>query len=86
MEFIIERTSHHGNQAPCEEAHEREVVEDDSNWGPDGWITEQIKVVRWFIDINTPEELVALEKKYGEIIISSCDAGPTLEIYDDYRE
>jgi len=85
MEFRIGRTSHNGNQAPCEEAYEREVVEEDSIFGAWRMSTKQI-VVRWFIDINTPEELVALEKKYGEIIISSCNAGPTLEIYDDYRE
>ena len=45
----------------------------------------------WTIEVNSIEELVALSRKYGEIIVadhylSSNDEYPTLEIYDDYRE
>lgn len=45
----------------------------------------------WTIEINSIEELVALSRKYGEIIIADHyldinDGHPTLEIYDDYRE
>lgn len=45
----------------------------------------------WTIEINSIEELVALSRKYGEIIITDHyldinDEYPTLEIYDDYRE
>ena len=45
----------------------------------------------WTIEINSIEELIALSRKYGEIIITDHyldinDMYPTLEIYDDYRE
>lgn len=45
----------------------------------------------WTIEINSIEELIALSRKYGEIIIADHylninDMHPTLEIYDDYRE
>ena len=45
----------------------------------------------WTIEINSIEELIALSRKYGEIIITDHylninDMHPTLEIYDDYRE
>ena len=45
----------------------------------------------WTIEINSIEELIALSRKYGEIIIAGHyldinDMYPTLEIYDDYRE
>ena len=45
----------------------------------------------WTIEIDSIEELIALSRKYGEIIITDHyldinDMYPTLEIYDDYRE
>ena len=45
----------------------------------------------WTIEIDSIDELIALSRKYGEIIIRDHyldinDMYPTLEIYDDYRE
>ncbi len=43
----------------------------------------------WYIKINTLEELIAFENKYGSLIISKVwDNGKEMqiEIYDDYRE
>ena len=42
----------------------------------------------WYIDINSLEELLKFEEKYGEIIIgTTCDGEiPIIEIYDTYRE
>lgn len=45
--------------------------------------------IAWFVDINTIDELIAFNKKYGELVITtsfidheSCE----IEIYDYYRE
>lgn len=43
----------------------------------------------WYIKINTLEELLAFENKYGALIISKDwdnQDGMQIEIYDDYRE
>lgn len=43
----------------------------------------------WFINIDTLEELLAFQKKYGNIILTTDWRNPNvleLEIYDDYRE
>lgn len=43
----------------------------------------------WFIEINTLEDLLKLQEKYGDIILSRDWDNPSilkLEIYDDYRE
>lgn len=37
---------------------------------------------KWYIKINSLEELIKLSEKEGQIIIE----GDYLEIYDDYRE
>lgn len=60
--------------------------------GRDGYICRDRDMMNvWTIEVNSIEELVALSRKYGEIIVadhylSSNDEYPTLEIYDDYRE
>lgn len=60
--------------------------------GRDGYICRDREMMDvWTIEVNFIEELVALSRKYGEIIIanhylSSNDEYPALEIYDDYRE
>lgn len=41
------------------------------------------------IEINTLEELIQLSDTHGELIIKNDlvnDRGPSIEIYDDYRE
>ena len=43
----------------------------------------------WYIKINTLEELIAFENKYGALIISKdwdTQEEMQIEIYDDYRE
>ena len=43
----------------------------------------------WYIKINTLEELLAFENKYGALIISKDwdnQEEMQIEIYDDYRE
>lgn len=43
----------------------------------------------WYIKINTLEELIAFENKYGSLIISKNydnQEEMQIEIYDDYRE
>lgn len=60
--------------------------------GKNGYICRDREMMDvWVIEINSIEELVALSRKYGEIIIAGHyfdinDEYPTLEIYDDYRE
>ena len=60
--------------------------------GRDGYICRDRDMMNvWTIEVNSIEELVALSRKYGEIIVadhylSPNDEYPTLEIYDDYRE
>lgn len=60
--------------------------------GRDGYICRDREMIDvWTIEVNSIEELVALSRKYGKIIVenyywSSNDEYPTLEIYDTYRE
>ena len=60
--------------------------------GKNGYICRDREMMDvWVVEINSIEELVALSRKYGEIIIRDHyldinDMYPTLEIYDDYRE
>ncbi|MGZ6321450.1 MAG: hypothetical protein ACXWQR_19380 [Ktedonobacterales bacterium] len=61
---------------------------------PDGIPVEVDRGVRHFVEVNTLDELLALVRKYGPLIINERDnygyipgySGPTLEIYNDYRE
>lgn len=60
--------------------------------GRNGYICRDREMMNvWTIEINSIEELIALSRKYGKIIVvdhylSVNDEYPTLEIYDDYRE
>ena len=41
----------------------------------------------WFVNIDSLEQLIKFQNKYGEIIVGEyCDGVPSIEIYDDYRE
>lgn len=45
--------------------------------------------VGWFVEINTLDELLHFQQKYGDIILTKDYNNPEvleLEIYDDYRE
>lgn len=68
---------------PCEGAYQEERI---FSWSKQPYMA-------WFIDINSLEELIALENKVGDIIIGyqtydDVGVGPELyiEIYDTYRE
>lgn len=52
-------------------------------------IIRDFKDEGWFIKINTLEDLLKLEEKYGELIIKTFYENKNykeIEIYDDYRE
>lgn len=81
--FIIMRTSQLLEDKPCEEA-EKELL-----------LTHVDKRVAkgalpaWSIQINDLEHLLALKKKYGELIISTSvfeEIPFLIEIYDTHRE
>lgn len=77
MEFRIERTSDTRHR-PCEGAYRR-AEWDDLEWSRWGWA----------IEIASLDELLALVRKHGRIIIAPPPkaGGPFhLEIYDYYRE
>ena len=83
------------------EEFDKKFADREGNWlsvgtnhriGKNGYICRDREMMDvWTIEVNSIEELVALSRKYGEIIVadhywSSSDEYPTLEIYDDYRE
>lgn len=83
------------------EEFDKKFADREGNWlsvgtnhriGRDGHICRDREMMNvWTIEISSIEELVALSRKYGEIIIADHylndnDGYPTLEIYDDYRE
>ena len=70
MKYIVTRTSFYGDDElkPCEDA----VLEKLSNGS-----------VRWYININSLEEMEEFISEVGQIIISY---GNEVEIYDSYRE
>lgn len=70
MKYIVTRTSFYGDDElkPCEDA----VLEKLSNGS-----------VRWYININSLEEMEEFISEVGQIIISY---GNEIEIYDNYRE
>lgn len=40
----------------------------------------------WFVEVESLEDLMALNQRYGVLIISTHEGVPSIEIYDDYRE
>lgn len=57
------------------------------------YITRQLEdIEKWYIEIETLDDLIKLQKKYGDLIIKSYSKGGKkdnileIEIYDDYRE
>lgn len=55
----------------------------------DGHIKRDIEDEDWFIEVNTLEDLIEFQEKYGDIIIQKSwdnDTIKEIEIYDDYRE
>ena len=74
MRFRIMRTSGLGYDSPCEGAYTLPDEHDPNNW-----------YHKWYADLNTLEELLALSKKHGDLIINT-EFEPSIEIYDGYRE
>lgn len=89
MKFIISRTSdYRDHSSPCAEAKEDQVARIETR---DLYCHDREMVNVWTIEIDSIEELIALSRKYGKIIITDHylnvnDGYPTLEIYDSYRE
>jgi len=55
----------------------------------DGRIKRDFIEDRWFVSINSLEDLLSFSDKYGKIILSRFVEDPNIweiEIYDDYRE
>ncbi len=78
MKFMIKRTSAGDDKCPCDESHREEFVYSDG-----------IQTTRWFIEINTLEELIEFSKTYGLLVVGLAWEDwsiPFVEIYDDYRE
>ena len=75
VDYIIDMTPEENAREVCKEA-KFEEVEDPGEYGDK---------FRFFVHLNTLEELMAFEKKYGCIIISG-DKEPEIMIYDDYVE
>lgn len=80
MKFKVERTSmRYRELKPCEEAYEGNIL----------WIGSDKYIKCWYVDINSLQELLDFEKKYGDIIITTSlfdNKTPVIEIYDYYRE
>ena len=55
----------------------------------DGYIEREFEDKTWFIEIDSLEDLLNLQNKYGQIIVSRSWKNyeyMMIEIYDDYRE
>lgn len=94
MTFQIEQTSccFYEDKPPCKNAYIKETVicipvlrfENGKPIKGDPIIRK-----RWFVDINTLEELIALREEVENPLIVDHDDEmnkDTIEIYDDYRE
>ena len=86
MKFIIYKTSTYfnavGSEKPCKNCKLETVIYHYDNG------RSQVKKKQYTIDVANIEELVALTKNLGDIIIRNNDYYdyPVLEIYDDYIE
>lgn len=56
----------------------------------DGHIKRDFPAEGWFITINSLEELMAFQEKYGNLVLQKSYNNPSsipeIEIYDSYRE
>ena len=54
---------------------------------PDKTIARDFEIDCYLIEINTLEELMKIEEKYGSLIVMHLSYNyPVLEIYDTWRE
>lgn len=81
MEFVLSRTSSGDVNVDDKKYKVTKTQEYDE------WLEEYID--KYFIEINSLEELMEFQKGYGKIIIMDNRYGgemKEIEIYDDYRE
>lgn len=81
MKFVLSRTSS-GDVNVDDKKYKVTKTEE-----YDEWLEEYID--KYFIEINSLEELMEFQKDYGKIIIMDNRYGgemKEIEIYDDYRE
>lgn len=82
MRFKIIRLSsnrYYNSPPPCKEAFLVSSVDDD----PFREVWEEPKLINEYaVDVNSLDELMALIKKYGKMVVHEDE----LEIYDDWRE
>ena len=80
MKFLVCRTSELDiEKSPCEEAMECSLICEVDN----------IMIKRWYIEINTLEELVDFCKKHRSLVIEPYTWNKSymiIEIYDTFRE
>jgi len=97
MRFYVVRTSaRSGDDSPCEGAVRVSVPRWDTTWPVDSLLplTRRIEdKPGWEIELATLDDLLALERLHGEIMLTSSpyQSEPRvgrlqIEIYDDYRE
>jgi hypothetical protein len=53
---------------------------------PGGSVGDRPDQPCWFVDIDNLDALLAFIERHGEIVMASRSDGPTIEIYDGYRE
>lgn len=84
MKFVIRETSCRGSTSiPAEVGEETHTIHGISIQGEPYSITEKIRVMNF----ETIEELLAFAKRVNDdLIISTMNDIPEIEIYNDYRE
>ena len=76
MKLLIQRTSLHKNEKPCEEAFSCKF-----KW--ENKITKQTIIEdRWFVEFKSLKQLMEFVVKYKVTVLDK----DSIEIYDDYRE
>jgi hypothetical protein len=93
---IDERTFHTPEQfqAACREDWFARGINHRTLWGPRGGIQGIARdfpndMTVWFIEINTLEDLLALQDREGQLVIGTYFHNSDyreIEVYDDYRE
>lgn len=77
MRFKVRRTSCWMDEKPCDNC----TTEEKTHTRHDGSIYTEVK---YFVEINTLEELLGFINLHGRIVLSTLER--EIEIYDDYRE
>ncbi len=99
--LVTKTSDYRGLNRPCEGAKLESFTHIDriySKYTGDKWFKEgknhsvdgeytirEVDVQKWFIEVQSFEDLITLQEKYGRIIIDK-DPVLSIEIYDDWRE